>query len=108
MQINFRTKEHPEPKTISWDLPDSLASLVDKFGEESVFENARANYVIGVQAYARRHIEKSEAEIQSLVDAYNPNERAAVSKLSPAERALKALSGMSDEERAELFARFAA
>ncbi len=115
MDINFKTKEHPEAKTVQWDLPslaedgsadEALQALVDRFGAESVFENARANYIIGVQAFARRHIEKDVSEIQSLVDGYNPNERSAVSKLSPQERAIKALQGMSDEERAELFARF--
>lgn len=105
MEISFKTKEHPEAKTVQYDLPETLEGLTEKFGEESVLNAARSSYIIGLQAFCRRHIEKSEDEIQELARTWNPNERAAAVKLSPFERATKALSGLSDEERAELLAR---
>ena len=105
MDISFKTKEHPEAKTISYDLPESLEGLMEKYGEESVLNAARGSYVIALQSFCRRHIEKDVDEIQALADAWNPNERAAAVKLSPFEKASKALGSLSAEERAELLAR---
>lgn len=105
MEISFKTKDHPESKSIQYDLPETLEGLTEKFGAESVLNAARSSYIIGLQAFCRRHIEKDVEEIQRLADDWNPNERAAAVKLSPFERATKALSGLSDEERAELLAR---
>lgn len=105
MDITFKTKEHPESKTVQVDIPETLEGLVAKFGEESVVSNARGSYVISAQAFGRRHIEKEQAELQGLFDNWNPNERAPAVKASPLERAQSALKNLSAEERAELLAR---
>lgn len=110
MEITFKTKEHPEAKTVSWDLPVSeeagpeanLQALVAKFGAESVVSNALANYVIGAQAFGRRHINKPDAELQELFASYDPNTRSAISKKSPFERAMASLGSLSAEEKAAL------
>lgn len=102
MEISFKTKEQPEVRKINYDMPDSLSGLVDKFGEAAVAKAAEGAFVISLQALARRHIEKSDAEIQELADSWNPNERSAPTKQSPFERAAGALGKLSAEEKAEL------
>jgi hypothetical protein len=108
VEISFKTKEHPEARTANVDIPETLEGLVAKYGEESVVANARGSFVISAQAYGRRHIEKDQAELQSLFDNWNPNERAPASKKSAFEKATSALSSLSAEEKAELLARLQA
>jgi hypothetical protein len=105
MEISFKTKEHPEARKVEFDMPADLDSLVAKYGADTVYAAASGNFVISLQALARRHIEKSDEEIQALVAAWNPNERAAAVKATPAERAASAFSKLSPEEKAELLAR---
>lgn len=102
MDISFKTKEHPEPVTVQYDMPEDFAGLVSKFGEEAVFNAARGAFVISLQAYGRRHIEKDVAEIQNLISSWNPNERAPAVKQSAFEKASGALAKLSPEEKAEL------
>lgn len=101
-EITFKTKEHPEARKVNFDFPTNLADLTAKFGEDSVFAAATGQYVISLQALARRHIEKSDEDIQAIVSDWNPNERAAAVRMSPAERAKSAISKLSPEEKAEL------
>jgi hypothetical protein len=105
VEISFKTKEHPEAKTVQWELPEDLQGLIAKFGEDSVVSNARASYVIAAQAFGRRHIDKSQDELQQLFAAYNPNDRSPAVKKTPFERASSALASLSAEEKAELLAR---
>lgn len=102
MDISFKTKEHPEARKVSYDFPADLEGLVEKFGADSVYAAAQGAYVISLQALARRHIEKSDEEIQNLVAGWNPNERSPAVKQTAFEKASGALSKLSAEERAEL------
>lgn len=108
MEISFKTKEHPEARKVNYDMPENLQGLIDKFGEESVYAAASGSYVISIQALARRHVEKSDEEVQEIVNNWNPNERAAAVKQSPAERAASAFAKLSNEEKAELLAKLRA
>lgn len=103
MEIQFKTKEQPEVRKINYDMPEGLSGLVERFGEDAVAKAASGAFVISLQALARRHIEKSDEEIQELAAAWNPNERASPVKQSPFERAAGALGKLSAEEKAELF-----
>lgn len=105
MEISFKTKDHPEARKVNFDMPADLDSLVAKYGAESVYSAATGAYVISLQALARRHIEKSDEEIQAIVDAWNPNERAPAVKQTAFEKASSALTKLSPEEKAELLAR---
>ena len=107
MEISFKTKEHPEVRKLQYAMPDSLQGLLDKFGEDAVAEAAVSSFVISLQALGRRHIEKSDDEIQTYADEWNPNERAASTPKTTAEKAASALSKLSPEERADLLRRFA-
>jgi hypothetical protein len=108
MEISFKTKEHPEARKVNFDMPADLDGLVAKFGAESVYANAAGSYVISLQALARRHIEKSDEEVQGIIDAWNPNERSPAIKQSPFERAASALGKLSAEEKAELIRKLSA
>ena len=102
MEISAKTKEHPELVTVNYDIPESLGDLVAAFGEETVVNSARGALIIGVQAFVRRHIDKSQSEIESLVAAYRPDTRQPAVKKTAAERAQSAIGQMTPEERAEL------
>ncbi len=104
MEVQFKTKDNPEVRKANYDLPESLDDLVEKFGADVVAENARANIVISLQSLGRRHIGKKDDEIQAVFDAWVPGERSAAVKLTPAERAAKALKALSPEERAAFLA----
>ncbi len=102
MDIQFKTKEHPEARKVNFDMPADLDGLVAKFGADSVYGNAAGSYVISLQALCRRHIDKSDAEIQTLVDSWNPNERSPAVKQTAFQKALSALKSLGDEEKREL------
>lgn len=102
MDIQFKTKDNPEARTIQYDMPADLAALTAKFGEDAVYKAATGSFVISLQALARRHIEKSDEEVQALANAWNPNERAPAVKQSAFEKASSALSKLSPEEKREL------
>lgn len=102
MDIQFKTREHPEARTVQFDMPADLDSLVAKFGADSVYKSAVGAYVISLQALARRHIEKSDEEIQQIVSNWNPNERSPAVKQSAFEKASSALKQLSPEEKREL------
>lgn len=108
MEISFKTKDHPEARKFDYDMPEDLEGLTAKFGAESVAAAAKGAFVISLQALARRHIEKSDAEIQDLANAWNPNERSPAVAKSAAEKASSALAKLSAEERQELLQRYLA
>lgn len=108
MEISFKTKEHPEARKVNYDMPEDFAGLVARFGEESVYAAAAGAYVISLQALARRHIEKSDEEVQALVTAWDPNTRSPAIKQTAFEKASSALSKLSPEEKAELLAKIRA
>lgn len=102
MDIQFKTKDHPEARTVQFDMPGDLDALVSRFGADSVYKAATGAFVISIQALARRHIEKSDEEVQSLVSAWNPNERSPAVKQTAFEKATSALKSLSPEEKREL------
>lgn len=108
MEISFKTKEHPEARKFEYNMPEDLDGLVAKFGADQVAAAAQGAFVISLQALARRHIEKSDAEIQELANAWDPNVRSPGVKKSAAEKASSALAKLSDEERQELLRRYLA
>lgn len=108
MEISFKTKEQPEVRKVNFDMPADLDGLRAKFGDDSVYSNAAGAYVISLQALCRRHIDKSDEEIQALVDGWNPNERSPAVKQSAFERASSALGKLTPEEKAALLAKLSA
>lgn len=102
MEIKARKKNDERVVTVNYEIPESLADLVAKFGEGPVVSAATDSFVIGVQALCRRHWGKTDAEIQAQVDAHKPGVRTPAVKQTAFEKASSALSALSAEERAEL------
>lgn len=108
MEISFKTKEHPEARKVNYDMPETFDALVERFGADSVYEAAKGAYVISLQALARRHIEKSDEEVQEIVNSWDPNTRSPAVKQTAFEKATSALTKLSPEEKAELLAKLRA
>lgn len=102
MDVSAKTKEHPEVVSVSYDIPDTLADLTAKFGEGVVASNAKGAIIISLQAFIRRHIDKSQEELNKLVAEWKPDTRASGPKKTALEKATEALSSLSAEQRAEL------
>lgn len=94
--------------TVDYVFPTTLGALVEKFGEEEVLGAATGAFTINLQALIRRHFDKSQDEIQTLVNDWRPGVRGPVSRATPFEKATAQLGKLSDEERAELLARLQA
>jgi len=103
MQISAKTKNHPEPVTIEYDLPETLADLNAKFGEKVVESAAKGSLVITVQAAMRRLIEKGKdaTEIAEAMATFTPSARE-VSKASAFDKAAAQIGKLSPEERKAL------
>lgn len=91
-----------------YNIPESLEELRAAFGDEVVASNAANAITIALQAFMRRHIEKSAEELQALVSAWKPETRAAVVRKSAFEKASDAIGGLTAEQRKELIAKLKA
>lgn len=100
------TKKDADGKVVvvEYAMPDTVAALVEKFGEEAVASAAVDSFTIAIQALIRRNFDKSQEEIEAAVAAWQPGVRGPVSKKTPLEKAQAALRAMSDEDRAALLA----
>ena len=103
MQISAKTKKNPDVVTIEYDLPETLADLISKFGEKVVESAAKGSLVITVQAAMRRMIEKGKntQEIQDAMATFTPSARE-VSKASAFDKASAQIGKLSPEERRAL------
>lgn len=106
MKINAKTKKHPTPIAVDFDLPAGLDAKVKKFGADVVDAMAEDSIIINVQALVRRHIEKgvAPAEIQKAVAAWSPSVRTMI-RQSAFEKASSSLDKLSPEERKQLLAK---
>lgn len=89
---------------VEYDMPETVDALVEKFGAEAVANAAADSFTIAIQALIRRHFDKSDEEIQELVNTWQPGVRGPVAKKTPLEKAQAALRQMSAEDRAALLA----
>ena len=89
----------PNPVTIEYDFGDNLRELVAKFGEEVVYNRAKAAFIIDLQAAIRRHIQagKKQKEIQKELANWKPGMKQPGK--SPAQKLKELLAGKSDAEK---------
>lgn len=106
MKINARTKKHPTPVAVDFDLPAGLDAKVKKFGADVIDAMAEDSIIINVQALVRRHIEKGVAvgEIQKAVTAWSPSVRTMI-RQTAFEKASSSLDKLSPDERKQLLAK---
>lgn len=107
--IKVKTGSGEEAKvvSVSYNIPETVAGLVEKYGDEQVAALAGRAITLAVQALVRQKIAagSSAEEAQGAVNAWVPGVRGPVTKKSPLERASAALSGMSPEDLAALLAK---
>lgn len=104
MQIEAKTKEG-KGVAFEFALPETLQGLLDRYGEEQVYNLAQRSAVIAVQALARQHIDKSASEVEKLANEWQPGVRGPRTTASPLDRAAKALEGMDADAIAALLAK---
>lgn len=125
MKINAKTKSHPTPVAVDYDLPAGLDAKVKKFGAEVIDAMAEDSIIINVQALIRRMMGSSEvkdaagkvtkaakpmssqADIQKAVSEWTPSVRTIV-RQSAFEKATSSLDKLSPEERKQLLAKLQA
>lgn len=102
--ITAKKKDSEKVVSVEFDMPEDLAGLQAKFGDDVVAGAAIDSFVIAIQSLIRRHFDKSQEEIEAAVAAWQPGVRTAGVKKTPLEKAQAALKAMSAEDRAELLA----
>lgn len=94
--------------TVEFDTGANLTEAVELFGDEVVFNRFRAGLIIDVQANIRRMLAldnpKSSDEIQEAISDWMPGVKS--KGKSKAEKANEAISKLSTQERAALFAQY--
>lgn len=121
MDIKVSTKNDKGEKvetTLTYDMPETLAELVNKFGEAAVADGAKSSFVIGFQNTARRLLvpatDKSGkvirealtgAALQAEVADWMPDTKSSGPRLSKLDRATQAVNAMTDDERRALLAK---
>ena len=109
-EIKVKTGKDETALTVSvnYDIPTSVAGLVDKYGEEQVAALASRSITLAIQALVRQKVAGGAAveTLQATVDAWKPGVRGEVTKKSPVERAKAALAGVSKEELEALLAEY--
>lgn len=103
MKVSAKTKAKPVPVTVEYDVPEKLADLAKRFGEDVVAAHAGGSIVISLQAFMRRLIEKNQTpqQIQEQSKTWKPDVRSAV-KQSAFEKAASSIDKLSPAERSEL------
>ena len=128
MKISSKTKAHPTPVVVDYDMPVGIDAKIAKYGKELIDAMAEDSLVINIQALMRRNMgspevkevkdasgkvtvaakaavaPKSQAEIQKLVSAWEPNVRN-VTRQTAFEKAISSLDKLTPEERKQLLAK---
>lgn len=93
-------KEGFEEVTVQFDFGKNLAELTEKFGEDVVFTNARANMKITLQGVIRRYIAagKTADEIAEVCANWKPGMQMERT-VDPIAAARKAMANMDEDAR---------
>jgi len=112
MEVSAKVGKAPNQKSakVNYDVPEKLADLQKRFGDDVIAAHASGSIVISLQALMRRLIEKgkSQADIQAAVTPWKPDTRTAGPKQSAFEKATSSIDKLSDEERKQLLAKLMA
>lgn len=96
-----------EPVTAEYDVGDTLAEAVEKFGEDRVYSRYRAAIIIDIQAYMRGLLKQTDPglngeQIATLVGQWQPGVKARGK--TGVEKASEIWARLSEEERAAFLA----
>ena len=100
IKVKTGTGETAVSVVVQYDIPTTVAGLVDKYGEEQVAALASRAITLAVQALVRQKAAAGadHGALQHAVDVWVPGVRAEATKKTPMERAQSALSGLGKEE----------
>lgn len=85
-------------RSVEYDFGDNLDEMVDKFGEDVVFSNAKGAMVISLQSIMRTSISKNESAADCAKKAAEWKPKTAAPKKSKVERGLELTAGMSKDD----------
>ncbi len=101
--------------TVDYDFGANLSEAVEKYGEAVIFSNYVRQAKVGLQSIIRSNaaqlneakdgFAKSEDEVIAALASWSPSD-GTVNRVSKGDKLDKLLGGMSDEERAELLAKY--
>ena len=93
-------KEGFDEVRIQYDFGANLAEMTEKFGEDIVFTNARANMKITLQGVIRRYIAagKNASEIADVVATWKPGMQLERT-VDPIAAARKAMANMDEDAK---------
>lgn len=99
MKVSAKRKDGPSVE-VEYDFGDNLKAMVEKFGEDIIFQHAKGSLVVALQGWLRSLLdrEKTPADIQKEVKDWKPGQRR--QGKTPKEKATEALAALSPEERA--------
>lgn len=92
--------------SVEYDMPETLAGLVEKFGEGEVFDAVIASFTIAIQNVIRGELsedsETSQEALDAAVNAWQPGVRRSSGPVDPMTKAKNAFGKMSPEDQAAL------
>lgn len=105
MKVSAR-KANGNPVEADFEFGDNLDAMVEKFGDEIVYNHARGSLVVALQGFMRGQIdaEKSPKEIAAAVREWSPGKRK--QGKSPQEKIRDQLDKLDPETRAQLIKEF--
>lgn len=102
MEITAKDTKTEASITVEYEFGETIAELVEKFGEEVVFNQARSSLVVALQGAIRTALKagKTDDEINTLVSEWKPGIRRQAK--SPQDKIKEQLASMDPEIRKAL------
>ena len=107
-EVRARLGREGDHTICTYPFGENLDELIEQFGGEIVYKEAKASIVISLQAFMRSWMKPDEhgntlslEELQQKVDAWKPGLRARGK--TTAEKAADLLGKLTDAQKAELF-----
>jgi hypothetical protein len=111
MEVTARKKIDGEDKivTINYDFGEDLDEMVEKYGKDVVFSNARASFIITLQAAMRRYMTggRSQEEISELLSGWKPGV-SLTRRIDPVSALVSQWASFSPEKQKEILAKLKA
>jgi len=101
-EVTAKEGKEGTPLTVDYDFGESIDDMVDKFGDEVVFNNAKANMIVSLQGVIRTGLKagKDAKEIKESAAAWVPGVRKAGK--SPQEKLREQFANLDPEAKKEL------
>ena len=102
MEVTARNPKTNTEATISYEMPNTIAGLTEKFGEEEVVKAATSQFVVKLQAAMRRALETGR-DPQELT-AWKPGVVFGGGSENPMSAVIRNLNKLSADQKRELLA----